>query len=131
MFWSSEAPSDGDFLWLLYCGWYGHPPPPPFQSPNCWRSCKLQGKIGEGEKEDGRGIVKEVRGVWNLGGMGMLSCIRVDSGMSVFVLALVVVVVLLVVLEWMVLTVLVVVRVLAVVVVSKVVQGVLVDVDCV
>ena len=59
----------------------------------------MQGKIGEGEKEDGRGIVMEVRGAWNLEGMGMLSCMRVGIRMSVFVLALVVVVVLVVLLE--------------------------------
>ena len=41
----------------------GTPNPPPLQSPNRWRSCKLQGKIGESEKEDGRGIVMEVTGV--------------------------------------------------------------------
>ena len=56
---------------------------------------------------DGRGIVMEVEGAWNLGGMGILSCIRVRIGVLVCVMVLVVVVVL--VWMWMVLTVWVVV----------------------
>ena len=39
-------------------------------------------------------MVIEVEGVWNLGRMEMLSCIRADIGMLVCVLVLVVVVVL-------------------------------------
>ena len=45
----------------------------------------------------------EVEIVWNLGGMGMLCCIRVGIGMPLCVLVLLVVVVLAVVLVWMVL----------------------------
>ena len=52
------------------------------QSPSRWRSCKVQGKIGEGRIDD-RGIVMEVEDAWNLGGMGMLSCMRVGTGVSV------------------------------------------------
>ena len=73
----------------------------------------------------------EVEIVWNLGGMGMLCCIRVSIGMPLCVLVLLVVVVLAVVLVWMVLKVWVVVGVLTVVVVTVIVQGVLMEVDCV
>ena len=44
----------------------------------------MQGKVGEGEMEDDRGMVMELEGVWNLGGMGMLSCMRAGIGMSVW-----------------------------------------------
>ena len=81
------------------------------QSPSRWRSCKVWGKMGEGGVDD-TGIIMEVEGAWNLAGMGMLSCMRVDIGVLVCVLVLVVVLVL--VLMWMVLTVWVVVGVLAV-----------------
>ena len=55
--------------------------------------------------EDDRGIVMEVEGAWNMGEMGILSCVWVGIRMLVCVLVLVVVVVLLLVLVWMVLTV--------------------------
>ena len=58
----------------------------------------MWGKMGEGEMEGDREKVIEVEGVWNLGGMGMLSCIRDGIGMSVCALVLVVVVVSVVVL---------------------------------
>ena len=45
------------------------------QGPSHWRSCKVLGKMGEGGIDD-RDIAIEVEGAWNLGGMGMLSCIR-------------------------------------------------------
>ena len=45
------------------------------QSPSRWRSFKVRGKIGEGGIDD-KSIVMEVEGAWNLGGMGMLSCMR-------------------------------------------------------
>ena len=48
------------------------------QSPSCWKSCKVREKIGEGGIDD-RGIVIKVEGEWNLGGMGMLSCMRVGK----------------------------------------------------
>ena len=63
----------------------------------------MREKMGEGKLEDDRVIEMEVEGAWNLGGMGMLSCIRAGIGMSVCVLVLVVVVVLVVVLVWIVL----------------------------
>ena len=63
------------------------------QSPIRWRSCRVRGKMEEGGIDD-RGIVMEVEGAWNLGGMGMLSCMRAGIGVSVCVLVLVVVVVL-------------------------------------
>ena len=46
------------------------------QSPSRWRSCKVRGTMEEGQIDD-RGIVMEVEGAWNLGGMGMFSCMRV------------------------------------------------------
>ena len=46
------------------------------QSPKHWTSFKVQGKMREGEKDGDRGMVMEVKGVWNQGGMGMLSCVR-------------------------------------------------------
>ena len=76
----------------------------------------------EGEMEGDRGMVREVEGVWNLRGMGMLNCMRTSIEMSVCVLVLVVVLV--VVLVWMALTVWVVVGVL--VVATVMVQGILV-----
>ena len=39
------------------------------QSPSCWKSCKVRGKIGEGGIDD-RGIIMKVEGAWNLGGWG-------------------------------------------------------------
>ena len=41
--------------------------------------------------EDDKYMVMEVEGAWNLGGMGMFSCLRAGIGMSVCVLVLVVV----------------------------------------
>ena len=103
------------------------------QSPNSWKSCKVQGNMREGGM-DNRGIVMKVEGAWNLGGMGMLSCMRTGSGVLVCVLVLVVVVLLVMVLVWMwmVLTVCVVVGVLAVLLVMVVptMVGMLVEVSC-
>ena len=45
------------------------------QSPNCWRSCKIQGKMGKGRMDD-MGMVMDMECMWNLGGMGMLSCMQ-------------------------------------------------------
>ena len=80
---------------------------------------------------DGRGIVMEVEVAWNLGRMGILSCIRVRIGVLVCVMVLVVVVVL--VWMWMVLTVWVVGGVLAVLLAMVVTTmvGMLVEVGCV
>ena len=50
----------------------------------------MRGKMGEGGIDD-RGIVMEVEGAWNLGGMGMINCMRAGIGVSVCVLVLVVV----------------------------------------
>ena len=61
------------------------------QSPSNWRSCRVRGKMGEGGIDD-RGILMEVEGASNLGGMGMLSCMRAGIGVSLCVLVLVVVV---------------------------------------
>ena len=101
------------------------------QSPNHCRFYRVRRKMGEGEMEDGSGMVMEVECLWNLSRMGMLSCMRAGIGMSVCVLVLVVVVVLVVVLVYMVLTVRIVVAVLAVVVATVILEGVLVEVDCV
>ena len=59
------------------------------QSGNHWKSCKVWGKMGAGEMEDDKCMVMEVEGAWNLGGMGMFSCLRAGIGMSVCVLVLV------------------------------------------
>ena len=76
-----------------------------------------------------KGMLMEVEDVWNLGRMGILSCIRAGSGISVSVLMVVVVVVVLaLVLVWMVLMVWVVVGVLILVVATVMVQEVLVEV---
>ena len=62
-----------------------------------------QGMMGMGEMEDDSGMVMEMEGAWNLGGIRLLSCIRAGIGMLVCVLVLEVVVVLAVVLVRMVL----------------------------
>ena len=51
------------------------------QSPDCWSSCNVQEKMREGEVDDGKGRVKDVEGVHNLGGREMLSCMK--EGISV------------------------------------------------
>ena len=83
--------------------------------------------MGEGGIDD-KGIVIEVKGAWNLGGMKMLSCMRADIGVSVCML-----VVMVLVWMWMVLTVWVVVGVLAVLLakVLATMVGMLVEVGCV
>ena len=68
------------------------------QNPNCWRSCKIWGKMGEGEIEGDKDMLMEVEGVWTLGRMGILSCMRAGIEMLVCVLVLVVAVLLAVVL---------------------------------
>lgn len=83
--------------------------------------------MGEGEIEDGRGIVMEVEGAWNLGKMGMVSFMRAGIRMSVSVLMLVVVLVYISLTVWVEVGVLTAV----VVVVTMVVQEVLVEIDCV
>ena len=99
------------------------------QSSNLWGSCNVQGKIREREMEDGKDMVMEGEGAWNLGRMGMLSGMRAGIGMWACVLVLVVVVVLAVMLVWMLL--MVVAGVLAVVVATVMMQGVLLEDDCV
>ena len=98
------------------------------QSLNFLRSCKVQGKKGEGGIDD-RDIVIEVEGAWNLGGLGMLSCMRVGIGVSACVLVLVVVLMWM----WVVLMVWVVVGVLAVLLAMVVATmvGMLVKAGCV
>ena len=86
----------------------------------------MQKKMVEGEIEGNRSMVMEVEAAWNLGGMRVLSCMRVGIGILVSVLL-----VLLVVLVWTVLMVCVVVGVLVVVIWTVMVQGVLVEVYCV
>ena len=49
----------------------------------------MRGKMGEGRIDD-KGIVMEVEGAWNLGGMGMFSCMRVGIEVSICVLVVVV-----------------------------------------
>ena len=78
-----------------------------------------------------RGMVMEVEGVRNMGKMGMLSCMRVGIGMLVCVLVLVVVVVLVVVLVLDGTDSVGSGGVLVVVIAAVIVQGILVEVDCV
>ena len=82
---------------------------------------------------DDRGIVIEVEGAWNLGGMRMLNCMGAGIEVSVCVLVLVIVVVVVLVWMWMVLTVWVVVGVLAVLLAMFVATmvGMLAEVGCV
>ena len=87
----SEAACDSDVLWLSCADGKGASP-----SPKRWRSCKVCGKIGEGEMGGDRGMVMELEGVWNLSRMGMLNCMKAGIGMLFCVLVLVVVVVLVV-----------------------------------
>ena len=43
----------------------------------------MQIKMGEGEMVGDRGMTMKVEDVWNLCGMGMLSCIQARLGISV------------------------------------------------
>ena len=60
---SSELPSDGDFLGLLFFVWYESPPEP--------RLLKLLQRSGKYEgvwRDDTKGMVNDNEGVWSLGG---------------------------------------------------------------
>ena len=61
------------------------------QSPDCWSSCSVRGKMREGEVDYDKGMVNDVKGVQNLGGREILSCMR--KGISVCVLVVVLMVV--------------------------------------
>ena len=62
------------------------------QSPDCWSSCNVREKMREGEVDDGKGRVKDVEGVHNLGGREMLSCMKEGSSVCVMVVVFTVVV---------------------------------------
>ena len=65
------------------------------QSPDCWSSCNVWGKIREGGENDDKGMVSDVEGVQSLGGREMLSTMR-DGICSCVVVVVVVVVALMV-----------------------------------
>ena len=69
------------------CCWPGRRVP---QSPDCWNSCNIRGKMREGGEDDDKGMVSGVEGVWSLGRREMLSSMR--DGICVCVVALMVVV---------------------------------------
>ena len=46
------------------------------QSPNCWSSCNIRGKMREGGEDDDKGMVSVIEGVWSLGGREMSSPMR-------------------------------------------------------
>ena len=90
------------------------------QSPICWSSCKVRGKMREGGENDSKGMVSNVEGVQSLGGTEMLSSMRdgICAFVAVVVVAVVVVVVaLMVVVEMVVLMIAVGVVVLVIVVI--------------
>ena len=61
------------------------------QSPICWSSSKVRGKLREGGENDSKGMVSNVEGVQSLGGTEMLSSMR--DGICTFVAVVVVTVV--------------------------------------
>ena len=50
---------------LDLCGWPGKRVP---QSPDCWSSCNIQGKMREGGEDDDKGMICVTEGVRSLGG---------------------------------------------------------------
>ena len=50
---------------LRLCCWPGRRVP---QSPDCWSSCNIGGKMREGGEDDDKGMVTVIEGVRNLGG---------------------------------------------------------------
>ena len=74
------------------------------QSPICWSSCNVRGKMREGGEDDSKGMVSNVEGVQSLGGTEMLSSMRdvICAFVAVVVVAVVVVVVALMVVMGMV-----------------------------
>ena len=48
---------------LSHCCWPGRRV---FQSPECWISCNVQGKMREGGEDDDKGMVNDVEGVRSL-----------------------------------------------------------------
>ena len=58
---------------LGLCCWPGRRVP---QSPDCWSSCNIRGKMREGGEDDDKGMVSVIEGVQSLGGREMLSSMR-------------------------------------------------------
>ena len=48
---------------LGHCCWPGRRVS---QSPECWSSCNVRGKMREGGEDDDKGMVNDVEGVWSL-----------------------------------------------------------------
>ena len=65
------------------------------QSPICWSSCNVRGKMREGGENDSKGMVSNVEGMQSLAGTEMLSSMR--NGICAFVAVVVVAVVVVVV----------------------------------
>ena len=65
------------------------------QSPICWSSSKVRGKLRKGGENDSKGMVSNVEGVQSLGGTELLSSMR--DGICAFVAVVVVAVVVVVV----------------------------------
>ena len=61
------------------------------QSPDCCSSCNVRGKMREGGVDDGKGMVSDVEGVRSLGGREMFS--SMGGGISVCLVAVVLMVV--------------------------------------
>ena len=58
------------------------------QSPDCWSSCNVRGKMREGGEDDDKSMVSDVEGVRSLGGRETLSSMR--DGICVCVVLVVV-----------------------------------------
>ena len=65
------------------------------QSPDCWSSCNVRGKMRGGGEDDDKGMVSNAEGVRSLGGRETLSSMR--DGICVCVAVVVMVVVLIVI----------------------------------
>ena len=58
---------------LGLCCWPGRRVP---QSPDCWSSCNIRGKMREGGEDDDKGMFSVIEGVRSLGGREMSSRMR-------------------------------------------------------
>ena len=72
------------------CCWPGRRVP---QSPDCWSSCNVRGKMGIGGENDDKGIVSDVEGVRSLGKRETLSSMRYGICVCVAVVVVLMVVV--------------------------------------
>ena len=60
------------------------------QSPDCWNSCNIRGKMRVGVEDDDEGIVSDIEGVRSLGGRQTLSSMRDGTCVCVAVIMVVV-----------------------------------------